>query len=284
MSPEQVRGARADARSDLYALGVVLYELFTGHLPFRGPTPLAAALKHVYEEPPLQGPQAAGLPEPVRPILRKVLAKSPDRRYASAQELGAALGIARSKSNLSPRLAPMPEPAPLPALLGALNPVDATVRMEAPKGLAPDPAARRAIPALLHALDGSAAPSAPAPPALPKPQASSAPPSRKVARGSVAVLIEALKEKDRSVRSKAARELGGIGPAAREAIPVLLDALRDSEPSVRWDAARALGQIGAAAAEGLAAAIHDKDPVVRQIVAEALKRIIQRKREPDGEG
>ena len=60
---------------------------------------------------------------------------------------------------------------------------------------------------------------------------------------------------------------------------MLLDALRDREAHVRWDAARALGQIGAAAAEGLAAAVNDKDPVVRQIAADALKRIIQRKRE-----
>ncbi len=97
--------------------------------------------------------------------------------------------------------------------------------------------------------------------------------------GSIEILVEALKEKDGNVRSKAARALGGIGPAAKEAIPVLLEALRDREAHVRWDAARALGQIGAAAAEGLAAAVNDKDPVVRQIAADALKRIIQRKRE-----
>ena len=96
--------------------------------------------------------------------------------------------------------------------------------------------------------------------------------------GSVAILVEALREKDGSVRAKAARALGSIGPAAREAIPVLLDALQDREAHVRWDAARALGQIGAAAAEGLAAAVNDKDPVVRQIAADALKKIIQRKR------
>jgi hypothetical protein len=282
MSPEQVRGTKADARSDLYTLGVVVYELFTGRPPFRGPTPLAAALKHVYEEPPLEGPKAAGIPEPLLPILRRALAKNPERRYASAQELGAALGLARAKSCAPSRLVPTPAPAPLPVLLGALNPVDATVRMKAVKPPAPDSASREAIPALLHALDGSAGQ---AEPPAPHPEAATVEEPRMIAgRSSVAVLIEALKEKDRSVRSKAARELGGIGPAAREAIPVLLDALRDSEASVRWDAARALGQIGAAAAEGLAAAIHDKDPVVRQIVADALKQIIQRKREPGGEG
>jgi HEAT repeat protein len=97
--------------------------------------------------------------------------------------------------------------------------------------------------------------------------------------GSIAILIEALREKDGNVRAKAARALGGIGPAAKEAIPVLLSALQDREAHVRWDAARALGQIGAAAAEGLAAAVNDKDPVVRQIAADALKLIIRRKRE-----
>ena len=56
MSPEQVRGSPLDARSDIYSLGIVIYEAFTGHVPFRGETPQATMAKHLEEPPPLEGP------------------------------------------------------------------------------------------------------------------------------------------------------------------------------------------------------------------------------------
>jgi HEAT repeat protein len=195
---------------------------------------------------------------------------------------------------------PSLEKPALPVLLSALNPEDATIRLSLAEIRSTDPSARRAIPALIDALHRAREKAAPDEPLagllgeieLPAPvefasvlaaagEEASLPPilSFVGSPGSIEILIGALKEKDGQIRSKAARALGGIGPGAREAIPVLLDALRDREAHVRWDAARALGQIGAAAAEGLAAAVHDKDPVVRQIAADALKRIIQRKRE-----
>jgi tRNA A-37 threonylcarbamoyl transferase component Bud32 len=297
VSPELARGVPADLRSDVYSLGCVLYELFTGHPPYRAATPVATALKHVHEPIPLEGARAARIPEAMLPVLRKALAKNPARRYATARALASALGLARTMSGAPERISPpAPDQGALPALLGALNPVDATIRLDLADIKRPDPSARRAIPVLLEALEASRAqPEAPLADLLGEGEL---PEPVEVARGSggegaqggpalsfvgspgsIAILIEALKEKDGSVRSRAARALGGIGPAAKEAIPVLLDALQDREAHVRWDAARALGQIGAAAAEGLAAAVHDKDPVVRQIAADALKRIIQRKRE-----
>jgi serine/threonine protein kinase len=298
VSPEHARGVPADLRSDVYSLGCVLFELFTGHPPYRAATPVATALKHVHEPIPLEGAKALRIPETMLPVLRKALAKNPARRYPTARALASALGLARTMSGGPSRLTPKENAVnPLPVLLGALNPIDSTIRLDlAEIRGARDSGLRRAIPTLIHALKTARereleedAPLAELlgdvrdpDPVRVGPEAAAPPEGPAVSfvgsAGSVGILVEALREKDGSVRAKAARALGGIGPAAREAIPVLLDALHDREAHVRWDAARALGQIGAAAAEGLAAAVNDKDPVVRQIAADALKRIIQRKR------
>ena len=88
MSPEQLRGDEVDFRSDLYSLGVVVYELFTGALPFRGDTPVATIVKQLQEAPDLGLP---ALPEALRPVLARALAKSPDDRFATADEMGRAL-------------------------------------------------------------------------------------------------------------------------------------------------------------------------------------------------
>jgi serine/threonine-protein kinase len=98
MSPEQAQGHKVDFRSDVYALGVVIYEMFTGHVPFRGETPLSTILKHLHDPPPLEGPQAATLPPSLRPVLRKALAKEPAYRYPTAAALAEALRQARAPS------------------------------------------------------------------------------------------------------------------------------------------------------------------------------------------
>ena len=91
MSPEQLRGDEVDFRSDLYSLGVVVYELFTGSLPFRGDTPVATIVKQLQDAPDLGLP---ALPEALRPVLARALAKSPEDRYATADEMGRALEAA----------------------------------------------------------------------------------------------------------------------------------------------------------------------------------------------
>ena len=96
MSPEQVQGLPLDGRSDVYSLGIVVFELLTGVTPFRAETPLGTALKHLHEPPPLEGPQAAKLPAAVVPVLRKALAKAKEERYASAREMALALAKARA--------------------------------------------------------------------------------------------------------------------------------------------------------------------------------------------
>jgi serine/threonine protein kinase len=96
MSPEQARGEKIDFRSDIYALGIVIFEIFTGRVPFRAETPLATILKHLQEPPPLDGPESARIPPAVREVLRKTLAKDPGARYATVEDLGSALRSARA--------------------------------------------------------------------------------------------------------------------------------------------------------------------------------------------
>ena len=84
MSPEQARGERIDLRSDIYAFGIVAFELFTGRVPFAGDSAMAVLYRQVHEAPPLDDP---ALPAPLVPVLRRALAKHPRERYASVREL-----------------------------------------------------------------------------------------------------------------------------------------------------------------------------------------------------
>jgi serine/threonine protein kinase len=96
MSPEQARAQPIDARADVYALGIVVYEIFTGQVPFRGQTPVATLFMHVQDPPPLDGTAAARLPPALVPVLRRALAKEPGDRFASATEMAHALEAARA--------------------------------------------------------------------------------------------------------------------------------------------------------------------------------------------
>jgi serine/threonine protein kinase len=102
MSPEQARGDKVDFRSDIYALGVVTFELFTGDVPFRGDTPVVTLLLQINEAPPLEGPRSARLPRDLIPVLRMALAKRPGERHRSAREMAQALREAQRAT--APRL------------------------------------------------------------------------------------------------------------------------------------------------------------------------------------
>ncbi len=86
-APEAIEGRNTDARSDLYSLGVIFYEVLTGRRPFTADTPFAVLRKHVAEPPPPPTSLRPGLPPELERIVLRLLSKSPAQRHASAEDL-----------------------------------------------------------------------------------------------------------------------------------------------------------------------------------------------------
>ena len=114
LSPEQARGERVDARSDLYSTGCLLYELLTGRPPFTGDSPVAIAYQHVRENPIPPSRVDPEIPAWADAIVLKAMAKDPADRYQSAAEMRSRhpAGAVRHAGRRAPSATEMYAPAP----------------------------------------------------------------------------------------------------------------------------------------------------------------------------
>lgn len=87
LSPEQAKGIQSNERSDIYSLGIVLYELLTGKVPYDGETPIAIALKHLQQDPEPPSKLNPRISRDFEAVIMRAIAKSPEQRYSSAKEL-----------------------------------------------------------------------------------------------------------------------------------------------------------------------------------------------------
>jgi serine/threonine protein kinase len=216
MSPEQVRGERADFPSDIYAMGIVFYEMFTGEVPFKG-SAAETMVNHVHKAVPFDGPVGSRIPPALVPVLQQALSKAPADRYATARGMATAV---RHAAALEAAEASSPAAAPAPSRSAASPaPPVASMATLVPPGF------------VIPAADGSRGPDL---------------------QVEVQALIGSLRDSDPSARRRAAQALGECGPTAREAVGPLITALSDPDFWVSETAALALRKITGAPDPGTA--------------------------------
>ena len=103
LSPEQAEGHPVDRRADLYSVGIVLYELLTGQVPFDGEAPISIAIKQINEYPVPPGQLQPGIPPALESVVLRALEKDPAQRFQSADAFIAALETARTRADAAGR-------------------------------------------------------------------------------------------------------------------------------------------------------------------------------------
>ncbi len=132
-APEQIRGQAATPAADLYGVGAVFYEMLTGHRPFNGDSPMAAAMAALNDELTPPSAHRPDIPSSLEAIAMRALQRAPVDRFGSAAEMREALGAAR--------------PDPSTDTFPTIGPADPTI--ELPRAPKPEPKARRPVPPLL---------------------------------------------------------------------------------------------------------------------------------------
>ncbi|GIK55930.1 MAG: protein kinase [Chloroflexi bacterium] len=148
MSPEQCRGRHIDGRSDIYSLGILLYQLVTGRLPFEIRTPAEAAEKHIRELPPLPHAIRPGLPAALESLILKAIAKQPEERFQTGEEMARALREqARSDMTVLEAQAVDTSPAPKGVTTATVVSLVTQLMPEMSQGIAPSVSSGLAAPA-----------------------------------------------------------------------------------------------------------------------------------------
>jgi len=137
MSPEQVKGAEVDHRTDIYSLGVLLFEMGTGQVPFAGDTPFAVGMQHCEQAPPDPALLQPAYPPWLSTVVQRCLAKLPDQRFATAGEVASALHAQQ------PVMVPPPQRVtPPPTAATVIEPVAGTPPPAAQASPTPPPVAQ----------------------------------------------------------------------------------------------------------------------------------------------